>query len=156
MIYAGIGSRDTPDDICITMTKLARVLSDLGYTLRSGGAAGADKAFAAGASDKEIFRPNDATAEAIELSSKYHPAWNRCKQWAKLLHARNAQIVLGRELNSPVSFVICWTKNAKGTGGTGQGIRIAKGYNIPVYDLGNPNILRMVENIITTGVLKWE
>ena len=32
-------------------------------------------------------------------------------------------------------FVICWTKNGKGTGGTGQAIRIAKGFGIPVFDL---------------------
>lgn len=31
---------------------------------------------------------------------------------------------------------ICWTKNGSGQGGTGQALRIAKAYNIPIFDAG--------------------
>ena len=43
--YAGIGSRETPKEILKEMTKIGQELESKGYTLRSGGAIGADKAF---------------------------------------------------------------------------------------------------------------
>ena len=46
--FAGIGSRETPQDILKLMTKSAYRLEQLGYVLRSGGARGADKAFELG------------------------------------------------------------------------------------------------------------
>ena len=59
MYYAGIGSRETPKNKCRLMTKIAKILSGK-YTLRSGGADGADSAFEAGAGDnKQIFLPSN-------------------------------------------------------------------------------------------------
>ena len=36
--YAGVGSRETPQDVLETMWKIGKHLADKGYTLRSGGA----------------------------------------------------------------------------------------------------------------------
>jgi hypothetical protein len=44
--------------------------------------------------------------------------------------------VLGLDLETPSKFIICWTKNGKGQGGTGQALRIAKEYGIPIFDAG--------------------
>lgn len=135
-VYAGIGSRETPPDVCTRMLGYAHYLRGLGWTLRSGGAEGADAAFARGAGGKaEIFRPQDATDEALALAARFHPAWDRCSTYAKRLHARNGFQVLGRDLRSPSSFVICWTKDGKASGGTGQAIRIAMAHKIPVFNL---------------------
>ena len=46
--YAGIGSRSTPEDVLDRMYKLAILLAKRSYTLRSGGANGADTAFEKG------------------------------------------------------------------------------------------------------------
>lgn len=70
-----------------------------------------------------------------QYSGPFHPAWDRCSQYAKNLHARNAAIILGKGLDDPVKFVVCWTKDGKATGGTGQGIRIAESLCIPVFNL---------------------
>jgi hypothetical protein len=78
---------------------------------------------------------------------KYHPAWLRLPTGHKLLHARNGYIVLGKQLNVPVEFVICWTRGGSAKGGTGQAIRIARGQGIPVLDLGYPDVLNRA--------LKW-
>ena len=51
--------------------------------------------------------------------------------------ARNAYCMLGPDLKSPVDFVLCWTPNAKVVGGTGQGLRIALDYNIPIFNLAD-------------------
>ena len=148
--YAGIGSRGTPYEILNKMGVLASDLSCRGYILRSGHADGADQAFEMGANPAltEIFLPwnsynNDSglknlnlicelSEKHFELAEKYHPAWMRCSQGAKKLHARNGQIILGKDLTSPVDFVVCWHE---GTGGTMQAVRIAKDMNIPVINM---------------------
>ena len=128
------------------MTQVAIVLNAKGYMLRSGGAAeGADAAFESGAGDaKQIFRPKDATPEAIEVASRFHPAWDKCNDYVRKLHGRNAQIILGRDLDSPVEFVICWTPGGKIIGGTGLGIRIAEHYKITVKNLYKSEILEEI------------
>ena len=71
--YAGIGSREAPALIQGFFTKLAERLAGQGYVLRSGGAAGADKAFEKGcdeaSGEKEIFLPwagyNDSDSTLI-------------------------------------------------------------------------------------------
>lgn len=134
--YAGIGSRETPGDILTEMTRIAKELHGSKYILRSGGAIGADTAFEKGSGDlKEIFKANDATEEAIEYASKFHPAWDRCNEYARKLHGRNAMIILGKDLQTPVSVVYCYTKNGKDIGGTGLGMRIAWANDIKVYNL---------------------
>lgn len=137
--YAGFGSRQTPDHILKQMTRLAKYLRrEKGFILRSGHARGADRAFEAGAnSQKEIFEASDCTAEALALSKKFHPAWDACDSYAKMLHGRNAMILLGADLKTPVLFGVCWTHDGKALGGSGQAIRIAESYKIPIFNLGN-------------------
>lgn len=138
--YAGIGSRTTPGHILMAMNQIGEQLSDLGYILRSGGAIGADRAFEAMVVDptkKEIFRPGDASPKARELASQFHPNWPACSDYAKNLHGRNAQIILGRDLDQPVLFVVCWTPEPMVTGGTRLGVKIAESRGIPVFNLFN-------------------
>lgn len=147
--YAGIGSRQTPYPILIYMGKIARILGcTLGYTLRSGGCHGADQAFENGCDSvnakKEIFLPwkgyenrkdfilSSPTENAIKLAEELHPSPEKLKPSFKKLHGRNSHIVLGEHLDSPVSFIICWTTSC---GGTQQALRIASKYNIPVFNL---------------------
>jgi len=135
--YAGIGSRRTPAEICLFMTALAGWLEDYGATLRSGGADGADTAFANGVADCDnriIYRPRKATKEAMAVAERHHPAWYACTEFAKRLHGRNSMIILGPDLQTPVRFVVCWCPDER-RGGTALGIKIAKANSIPVYNL---------------------
>lgn len=163
--YAGIGSRETPPDICQLFTLIAARMEANGYTLRSGGANGADIAFEKGVNtgtNKEIFLPwkgfngspsllFSPSKDAFEMAAIYHPAWNRLSDAALKMMARNCHQVLGLNLNSPVDIVICWTPNGSGSGGTGQAIRIANAYNIPVVDFGkgsNKDNLNRIKEIM--------
>lgn len=157
LIYAGIGSRKTDGASLIEMTSIAQQLSP-NWTLRSGHADGADLAFERGAIEcngkKEIYipwygfrgAPRDhadyirpkATEELAAFSASYHPNWGACSDEAKLLHMRNACQILGMDGETPVSMVICWTPKGLRTGGTGQALRIAEAFNIPIFDLGIP------------------
>ena len=151
-IYAGIGLRETPEDILGIINDLAMWLANQGWIGRSGGAIGADEAFQRGSEavngDFELYRPQNATPEAIELASQFHPAWHNCNNYARKLHGRNAQIVLGYELDSPVSKVYLWTPGGKKIGGTGMGIRIADHYGITVRNLYDPEVLQQTIEMI--------
>jgi hypothetical protein len=137
--YAGIGSRETPTNVLNLMSALAKKLDSEGWTLRSGGAKGADTAFASGARAKTIFLADSANAQAIELASQFHPNWAACSDYARKLHARNMFIILGPNLDVPVSFICCWTPGGKISGGTGQALRAADHYGIEVRNLADPS-----------------
>ena len=141
--YTGVGSRTTPANIQDLMQSIAVKLEADGYTLRSGGAKGADTAFSDGCTRKKIYRPEQATPAALEIASKFHPVWHRLSDYIKRLHGRNAFQVLGLDLKTPSSFLICWTKDGATThadrtietGGTGTAISITDHYKIKIFNL---------------------
>lgn len=169
--YAGIGSRETPEEILELMTYMAQELSSQGLILRSGGAEGADTAFELGAEPgtKEIYLPWDgfnerwATEEgvfnqsrseleeiAMGMASHFHPRWDRCGYGTRKLMARNVHQVIGKDLLSPCLFILCWTRGGTGLGGTGQALRIARELGIPVYDLGVMSLEEVSEGVTET------
>lgn len=144
MIYAGIGSRKTPANVLINMQAFASMFAYNGHTLRSGHAQGADTAFEVGHravtfDNMEIFKIEDAKyplhPEWFEMGFRFHPAWKICNRYAQMAHARNSAIVMGANLDKPVDFILCWTPNGGPTGGTGQALRIAAHYKIPVFNM---------------------
>ena len=150
--YAGIGSRKTPAHILDEMRGVGFCLGVLGWTLRSGGARGADEAFEQGCDEvrglKEIFYARDANAPAIAIAKRVHPMWYKLGAYAQKLHARNCFQILGANLNSPSSFVLCWTPDgangvsvatSRDSGGTGQAIRVAAAHLIPVINMYQKN-----------------
>lgn len=146
--YAGIGSRETPNDILALMEGIAIKAEKLGWQLRSGGARGADTAFARSVSYKRVYLESDHTDAAMILAEQYHPAWSKCSPIAKRLHARNGLILLGDNLDDPVQWVCCWTVGGAVTGGTGQALRIAMDvkFNIPIYNLAFEPVREMMRN----------
>ena len=154
LVYAGIGSRATPSAILEAMTTIAAWLARRGWHLHSGGAAGADSAFAAGApaERRTLFLPwpgyrgcrgpdcrtlsADRTRRCLAIAADLHPAWHRCSPAARKLHARNAAILLGQDTDTPVHAVVAWTSRGLVSGGTGMGIRIAHDRGIPMLNLG--------------------
>jgi hypothetical protein len=131
------------------MKAIAEKLSRLNYTLRSGGADGADAAFERGAELKEIFIPwngfnglrsDGKTIIVPSICERYvrdfHPAPDKLSPGAFKLMNRNAYQVLGPNLDDPVDFVLCWTKDGKSVGGTRQAIQIAESLDVPVFNFG--------------------
>ena len=165
MFYAGIGSRETPWKILRIMKHTAQLLAIDEYGCSTGAANGADQAFATAAHEMQsplhLYLPwpsyeqnwvnskrcaltdvtilNDNDIDAITSVYDFHPAANKLKPAIIKLHARNYLII------KDVLFVVCYTPDGKGQGGTGQGIKIAQSMNIPVYDLGNKATLAAFE-----------
>ena len=160
--YTGIGSRKTPQNILLQMTELAEGLETCSWILRSGGAKGADTAFEEGTLVKEIFLPTGVIPDnAFEIAALHHPTWGGLKPYVKLLHARNVQQILGKNLDSTTKFVVCWTPDGaettttKDTGGTGQAIRVANAYKVPVYNLANEGRFETVKDICDCSLMQY-
>ena len=152
-VYAGVGARKTPGPVLERMRDMATDLAGRGWHLRTGGARGADDAFACAvpAERRTVFIPwrgyngwdgSEGRALAVgELealraaAAAHHPAWQRCAPKVRDLHARNVAILMGADMREPVNAMVCWTENGRVQGGTGMAIRLARHYRIPVLNL---------------------
>lgn len=149
--YTGIGARDLPGEVAAMIGKIAAYMARRGYVLRSGGAEGSSAAFEKGcdgAGGKKVvylpwrgFNGNNSPQysipeRAFDIVKAFEPAWNGLSQSAKSLKARYALTILGQDLKNPSACVICYTQGGKQKGGTGQALRLAQKYNVPVFDIG--------------------
>jgi len=157
--YTGIGSRKTPESLKPVIKDVAQKMNAIGYTLRSGGAVGADSFFEEYAERKDIFLPwkgfngnksllYTIPEEAYDMAKEFHPAWNRCSLGARKMHARNVSQILGQDLKTPTEFVVCYTTDGKHSGGTGQALRIASEMKIPIFNLYHKQDTRLLFNQI--------
>lgn len=138
LFYAGIGARKTPGPVLDQLSTAGMLLAIRGFVLRSGAAQGADMAFEAGCkmvNGRKVVRCSTLSQKALDHAAQYHPNWDACDNNAKALHARNSYIMMGDNLNRPVSFVVCWTENGAVKGGTGQALRMAAAHGIPVFNV---------------------
>ena len=178
-IYAGVGSKETPESIQKLMFKIAAILAKRGYILRSGANDGADKAFELGCvsvgGKKEIwlpwkefnnhedtgFYPNPGHFLKAEATLSY---WSKLTQGAKRIHASKVAQVLGAHLNEPVDFVICWTSDGAvtrdqcttKTGETATIIILASDLNIPVINIAAYNNIEVLEKDLKKLLRKIE
>ncbi len=152
--FAGIGTRETTEEDLRRIRIVASFLHENNYICRTGRAEGSDAAFMEHCRSiiylpwwsynrhiggKEILLTmNDPIREAFDIAKKFHPSWGTLKDPVRKLHARNTHIILGRNLDIPVKFVVCAAKEDHLSfvqGGTGQGVRVAQSYKIPVLNL---------------------
>lgn len=162
LTYAGIGSRKTPRELASRMHSIATVLERRGWMLHSGGADRADTWFEQGVKDPanaRIFLPwpgfnghssplHEVSERAHEIARQFHPKYHRLKADGRLLMARNSYQVLGPDLVSPVTCVVCWTPGGEVTGGTGQALRIAAAHDVPVFNLWNATTVTRLETFV--------
>ncbi|MGA2320400.1 MAG: hypothetical protein ABSG95_06625 [Solirubrobacteraceae bacterium] len=179
--YAGIGSRRTPAEALATIETVAEQLARAGWTLRTGMSPGADESFYRGAlaargrielylpwpgfqanarspaEGGEVFALAAPAQEAYAQAARFHPSWSKLGQDERRLRARDVHQVLGYDLASPVTLVVCWTPDAglDGTGplagGTGQALRIAHARGIPVLNLAREDHRRRVLSCAGAG-----
>lgn len=153
--FAGIGSRETPENILKEMIAIGKWAKVMGFVVGSGHAPGADLAFELGATENtDVFLPwkgfnkeapvlgrefvIDADPILDDLVRQYHPTpWALSRgSWA--LMRRNGAQVLGLHANEPVGAVVCYRDPKPKSSGTDQAIRIADGYKIPVMNMFSP------------------
>ena len=154
LTYAGVGARKTPEPVLAVMRRMAWYLAEKGWHLNTGGADGADTAFAEGAAlRRTVFLPwpgyngwrgsqcvtyTEASLDDLAaIAARHHPAWARCRPAVRKLHARNVAVVFGARASgfTPTRAVVCWTAGGRVTGGTGVAIRLAERAGIAVFNL---------------------
>lgn len=151
--YTGVGSRETPDTICKIMTTTAKWLELHGYTLRSGGAIGADYAFEIGSSKPIIYsistthKPKSGKPSVVPCLEAYRDLAKLCclhykhmnSQYARDLHTRNICQVIGHDPSVIIKsdFLICYTAGGGYVGGTTTAIRCAERFDVPIFNFGN-------------------
>jgi hypothetical protein len=151
-----IGTRKPSEKMSNRITQVAAFLVKRGIHVRTGGAVGIDEDAMLGAASVDssklhIFLPwADYNKELIPAGSnlylynektcpswnqsvdKFHPAPVNLSNGARALHARNYGIIMFPE---PVDIVIAVPRSIHDEGGTGQGMRIAIGNNVKLYNL---------------------
>ena len=135
--FAGVGSRETPPDVLALLVRLGRTLTDLGWTLSSGDAVGADRAFYEGALQSPRFSevgcriylawngvggryhdPDNGFYDATQFTETYPQAealalaargsFEGLGRGGRALHTRNVFQIYGHTLKEPVSCVLFW------------------------------------------------
>ena len=173
-LFAGIGSRTLPEQASARIEKIANFLAQKGVKLSSGGSMGADAIWAKPfrPEGRRIFLPWNGFNHWV-LGPHVHvlteEQYTLCKNVCKLvvpgllkkpaasqkLLVRNVAIILGANTDEPVDFVMSWTPNGTDSGGTGMAMAVARGYGIPVYNLGNMD-KEMYDSLNTIGELLSE
>jgi hypothetical protein len=175
--YAGIGARDIPHIVYETMENLGFLMAEDDWTLRSGHADGSDIAFERGCDTaggkKEIYLPKKGFngskgaftplgPEYYELAGRFYgidpgqepfksasenKAWKSMPSWVTKFHARNTQQIFGKNLDSMVDTVLCYTENARWKGGTAMALRLIEPYRnsgeAMVFNLGDDRYVGM-------------
>ena len=165
MIYAGIGSRKTPAFALGIMEIIGTLLARQDWTLRSGGAVGADKAFEKGCDaaegKREIFLASDGDPDWARKEAEKHipenrPPFHTWKPYVQGLIARNMMQILGRNGDEPVNMVVCWTPaSVKDGGGTGYALRCATSREIPIYNMHDVSSLERIRVWLQRGCLEY-
>lgn len=112
--YTGVGSRETPEHILELMRKTGKALASQGWTLRSGGAKGADQAFEAGwwdhrmsqdacyrADDYECYLPWDGYEDHTRVSH------DGCNILPSGIHFKNWEIAEGMAMAMHPAWEVC-------------------------------------------------
>lgn len=86
--------------------------------------------------------------EAMEVAAHFHPRWDPLPTFVKLLMGRNSYQLLGLNLKTKADFVICWTPDGHIVGGTGQALRMAAYYEIPVINFGSLSLQQVNDRLM--------
>lgn len=174
--YAANGDKNTPEEMIETMTKLAKELDDMGFTLRTNGGLVVGTTFENASTRKEIYLPwkkfNDkvgymhkVSPAAIELAIRFFSKLADMKDYMKNIVGSNSHMMLGENLRDPVKFLVVWTpdgvedgtKVTAKTGYTSNCIKIATASKIPVFNLQNGGaynrIIEFAKTIKGTDIL---
>jgi hypothetical protein len=98
--------------------------------------------------------------EAWDSVEKFHPNYKKMVEIHEIKYinfmnfmSRNYRQVRG--LGEPDSeFVVCWTHDGTAVGGTGQAIRIANHYDIPVFNMFHMNGIEVLNEINKLNLLR--
>lgn len=139
--FSGVGARDHEPEAVDVIAELTQEISQLGGILRTGKAKGIDRVFRdSHPGDREIISDKAVPPPlAYEIAERNHGAWHLCDDRTRAVHARNAMIHLGPEVETPVRFCLVWSSaQVEDMGGSALGMRICREAGIPFFNIRSP------------------
>ena len=170
LIYTGIGSRKITGEIEDVITAIAKRLSKLGFTCRTGDAKGSDTIFKDNSERVNSYLPwekfNGSDSKFYTqppitktIASFNHIGWDWLTPAVQKLMSRNVLQLLGNDVDTESDFIICYTedgcddyktRNYKTTGGTGLAISLGSKIGIPIYNIGKEGAIDKINNMLDT------
>lgn len=157
--YAVVGNREFPTDLMPKLTSIVKKLDSLGYTARTGSMKGLDICVEELTSNVELQLPwknfNDkeskntfSSPEILALAKSFQPGFDELSLPIKGFLAKNVRVLLGSKGISRAIFLLCHSEDgvdsarhvSSRTASVGHAIKIADKFNIPVFNLKNPNV----------------
>lgn len=153
------GNKGAPPEILAKIKELVGVLSNAGFTVRTGCDGEIELAADEAATQKrERILPWRDFAEkeskltwnserAHCIAKMFHPTYDTMKKGVQHILGKNARLILGDKMNSPARLLLTWSEDgveharqkSSRTGLVGHTIAIATASGVPVFNLGNPN-----------------
>jgi len=102
------------------------------------------------------FNSKYREAMRMLMDENMHKAWKNCKGDIIDLHNRNMFQALGKDLQTPSKFLVCYTNNKEksyeetniNTGGTATAINVASKKGIPIFNLSVNEDFTRLNNFI--------
>lgn len=173
--YVGTGNANPPLEIVTQIKRLANELESFGFTLRTGGTAGTEEAFEVSVKDMELHLPFNnynnkqssfafINKKAYVIAKLFHPTYDTLPDKVTLFLAKNARLLLGKDLKSPALFLLCWSEDGcessaaktMKTGNVGHAIAIAAALHLPIFNLAKPDAERRLKEHLGIPYVKKE
>lgn len=165
--FVATGNQNAPDSVVDRIIAMVKELEQFGFTLRTGGLNGIDDAVEKVSKKPELVLPWNNfngkqsknyfnTRQSFDIAKMFHPAFDGLSEKVRPFLAKNARMVLGKNLDSAAMFIICWTDDGAElrhevtarTGNTGHVIAIASGRKIPVFNFHKPDAEMRLRNFL--------
>lgn len=174
--YVGAANKDTPSDVQAKFKLIAAELASHDYTVRTGAMHEVDEIFENVDGKKELHLPwrdfNNKESKltfnsplALYVAKLFQPNFDTMKPFLQAFLAKNARLILGKDLKSRAMFVITWSEDGaetiiektSKTGNVGHLIAIANAMKVPVFNFGKPDAekrLRAYLNLTSKSMME--
>ena len=100
-----------------------------------------------------VFKSSDSNDKVRNIAKEIHPKKQKLSEKDGLdLHARNTFQVFGKNLDTPVDFVLFYAQEQKDSirpkGGTGQAVEMARLKGIPTINMSDKNWREQLDNVL--------
>lgn len=176
--YGVAGNENPPAQVIAAIERLVKLLEQRGYTMRSGGVRGvediAEKSIPPNGKmeihlpwrdfEQKASRYTFNSDHAKAIARMFHPAFDTMKPAGQAFLCKNARVILGNNMKSPVLFLLVWTEDGAETlvervartGYAGHSISIAAHLGVPVFNLGKPDAEQRLMSYLDSCQLRGE
>lgn len=171
--YAVAANKNTPPEIIQQFVELAKWLEAKGFTVRvDGDKDGVSQAVEDATNRKEVILPwkgfNNKESEfcwsneaSQHIAKKHSPVYDSIPDGVKKFLHRNARLIMGDKMRSPVSFLITWSddgcetlqEKTSRTGFVSHQISITLGAVRPVFNLKKPDAVQRLKQYVESHIV---